>query len=167
MNRPTTTLLLLGNLLLLLGGINWMTMGKEHHLANGTRLLLRITRFDPRSLMQGDYMALRYSIAGTISAHLPEAARGDGQAVIAIDEHDIGEFRRLADDQPLAEGEHLLHFRIRSGRGSRARVAAEEFFFQEGRADEFSRARYAELQIDAAGHTLLVGLLDADRQRIH
>ncbi len=38
--------------------------------------------------------------------------------------------------------------------------------FQEGMAQDYERARFAEFRVDAPGHTLLVALLDEDRKRI-
>ena len=45
---------------------NWSIVGKERVLANGEIMLLDLAPRDPRSLLQGDYMVLRYSLAQTI-----------------------------------------------------------------------------------------------------
>jgi uncharacterized membrane-anchored protein len=154
------------NLLVFLTGANWIISDKEDHLGTGRLVLLAVTQYDPRSLMQGDYMALAYPICQEIDAQVGADARGDGQVVLGIDDDDVGHFRRLHAGQPLAADEILLRYRIRWGRATKVRVAAEEFFFQEGLAEEFARARYAELRVTAAGRTLLVALRDSERRRL-
>jgi len=51
------------NLVLLLGYFNYSVIKKEKLLDNGQLVLLELAPVDPRSLMQGDYMALRYRIS--------------------------------------------------------------------------------------------------------
>jgi uncharacterized membrane-anchored protein len=164
--QHTALRLLLVNLLVVLGTANWIIFKKEDHRANGRLVLLEVTKYDPRSLMQGDYMALTYPIAAAIRSSLATTDRGEGLAVVAIDRNDVGSFRRIHDGSTLATDEHLLQYRIREGSNSRVRVAATEFFFQEGLAEEFERARYAELRVDESGRTLLVALRDTQRKRI-
>ena len=43
--------------------INVEIAGKEQIVRNGETVLLRIAPRDPRSLLQGDYIALRYTVA--------------------------------------------------------------------------------------------------------
>ena len=71
-------LLLGGNLVLVLGVVNWITQDKEDLLQNGRVVLLEVGKYDPRSLMQGDYMALRYLISRTILQRLGEAHQSPG-----------------------------------------------------------------------------------------
>ncbi len=161
------TLLLWGNLVLVLGVVNWITQDKEDLLANGRVLLLQAGRYDPRSSMQGDYMQLNYPICQTIDKQLGENPELDGVVVLALDKNSVGTFRRLyKEGEALAENEQLLHYKVRRGRWNRVRVAAETFFFQEGKADDYSRAQFAELRVDAQGHTLLVALRDGDHKVI-
>ena len=42
----------------------------------------------------------------------------------------------------------------------RVEIRPDSFFFQEGRGEEFSKARYAEFKCDASGRSLLTALLD-------
>ncbi len=154
------------NLLAFVLGANWIIFSKEEHLRSGRMLLLEASQYDPRSLMQGDYMVLRYAICNEIDAKIEAGARGEGQVVLGVDANDVGHFRRLHAGEALAADEILLHYRILWGRADKVRVAAEEFFFQEGLAAEFERARYAELRVTAAGRTLLVALRDDQRRRI-
>ncbi len=130
-------------------------------------MLLQVGRYDPRSLMQGDYMQLQYPICQTIEKRLGPGPQPDGVVVLALDKNNIGTFRRLYEEgETLAEDEQLLGYKVRWGRRNRVRVAAESFFFQEGKADDYSRAQFAELRVDAHGHTLLVALRDGDHEVI-
>ena len=65
--------LLFGTLVIILGLVNWQIYQKEQHLAHGTKVYLELAPVDPRSLMQGDYMALRFKIADDIRAALKRA----------------------------------------------------------------------------------------------
>ena len=53
-------------LVLVLGAVNWSIFAKERIKTNGERIFLALAPVDPRSLMQGDYMALRFEIADRI-----------------------------------------------------------------------------------------------------
>ncbi len=164
--NKTARWIVLGNLGMFLLVANWITYAKEDLLSSGRSVLLAIEPADPRSLMQGDFMALHYPVSALIDQRVAEKARGEGLVVIAIDQDDVGHFARLHQGEELATDEALLLYRIRVGRRNRARVAAEEFFFQEGMAEEFGKARYAELRLAADGQTLLVGLRDSERKLI-
>ena len=50
--------------------VNWSIIVKEKHLAEGEISYLQLVPVDPRSLMQGDYMALRFAIADAVSREL-------------------------------------------------------------------------------------------------
>ena len=56
-------------LLIALGFVNYAIFQKEELIENGQPVFLRLAPVDPRSLIQGDYMALGYEIA----AKLPSA----------------------------------------------------------------------------------------------
>ena len=55
-----------GGLLLALAVVNHGVFRRERILADGRPLLLELAPVDPRALMQGDYMALRYAAEGDI-----------------------------------------------------------------------------------------------------
>jgi uncharacterized membrane-anchored protein len=59
-------------LLLVLGLINLAIYQKEQHLSHGEVVRLKLAPVDPRSLMQGDYMALRFELAEQIYDVLPK-----------------------------------------------------------------------------------------------
>jgi uncharacterized membrane-anchored protein len=132
---------------------------KEHILATGRPVYLDLLPRDPRSLMQGDYMVLRYALEPDVLAQKP--ARGKGALVVRLDERGVASLARLdAGDQPLAANEQLLRFRYLPDGAPPVRIGAESFFFEEGTADVYAGARYGKLVVDAAGRSVLVGLAD-------
>ena len=137
----------------LLAVMNWMIIEKENVRRSGTRMYLRLAPVDPRSLMQGDYMALNYEMT---NAFRQDPARKDGHLVVALDERGVARFARFHEGTPLAPGEYLLRYRVRD----RVRLGAESYFFQEGHADRYAGARYGELRVARTGDSVLVGLAD-------
>lgn len=139
---------------LILVGVNFSIYQNEILLSQGTLLLLELAPVDPRSLIQGDYMNLRYKIA----RESPQSAHRDGYLVIEKDENQVGHFKAFYEDKySLVANEYLLRFRKRQGE---IRLGAESFFFQEGHAPYYERAHYGELRIAPSGESILVGLRD-------
>ncbi|MDM8560373.1 GDYXXLXY domain-containing protein [Candidatus Parabeggiatoa sp. HSG14] len=139
----------------ILAAVNFEIYKKELLIAEGKVVLLELAPVDPRSLMQGDYMILRYAIA-----RLPELreVNNDGYLVIELDKNQVAHFNRIHDDQvQLQPTEVLLRFRKR---GRNIRLGAESFFFQEGHAEYYNNARYGELRVTSSGDSVLVGLRD-------
>jgi uncharacterized membrane-anchored protein len=152
--------LVIGGLLLVLGVTNLQIVQKERLLRDGASVLLELAPVDPRSLIQGDYMALEYAIARQLAGEALWPR--DGQLVIAPDADGVARFvRRHNPAVPLGPGERLLHYRTRDGR---VRIGTNAFYFQEGHASRYTAARFGELKVDDSGTSLLVGLRDANRQ---
>ena len=134
---------------------------KERLLATGDVVLLELAPVDPRSLIQGDYMRLRYSL--TV---LPEANHGwprDGTIIVNVDSAHVATFARLDDGSPIGPGQQRLRYRKR---GSRIRVATDAYYFEEGTARKYERAMYGELRVAPDGNSVLVGLRDTLRAPI-
>jgi uncharacterized membrane-anchored protein len=149
-------------LALILIVVNAMIFGKEKILAEGETMLLQLAPRDPRSLMQGDYMALRYSLANEIRQKTPEQASIDGRIVVTLDQQGVAQFVRLHDPSTtLVANERLLRFRKR---GNQLRLASNAFFFQEGHGEYYRNARYGELRVSRDGEAVLVGLRDNQYQ---
>ncbi|MES2102425.1 MAG: GDYXXLXY domain-containing protein [Pseudomonadota bacterium] len=145
--------------LLVLAAVNFSIYGREQLLANGRVVLLELAPVDPRSLMQGDYMALRFKIANDAFRDKPAGELKDGRMLAALDEHGVASFRRLADGTPPAAGEVLLRYRVRN---SLPKFATNAFFFQEGQAAAYQNARYGEFRVAADGDMILTALRAAD-----
>jgi len=159
--------ILLVTSLLVLGTLNWMIIAKERLINSGQTVLCELAPVDPRSLMQGDYMILRFAIADDAAPHISEKTF-DGLLVLRLDENDVAQFQRLDDGTPLAANEARIRFRRRqnSFRRGTIRIGAESYFFQEGRADDFDQAKYGELKVSPNGECILIGLRDAKLQRL-
>ena len=161
---------LLGGLLVL-GTANLAIWQKEDLLANGRAVLLPLAPVDPRSLMQGDYMALRFQLAsdafGWTGARWSSGSRKDmlhdGFLVVTVDGDGVAKFRRIDDGKPLAADEVRIRFRVRNGE---PKIGTNAFFFQEGHARYYERARFGEIRLAPDGDLLLTALRGEERQRL-
>ncbi len=141
--------------LIILALANYSIHSRERLLSEGDVVLLQLAPVDPRSLMQGDYMALRFKIANNVRSSLASEERRDGHIVLAVDAKRIGTFARLDDGTPLAGNETRLRYRVRNGL---TKFATNAFFFQEGDAGLYRRARYGEFRVADDGEAILTGL---------
>ncbi|HEX2139319.1 MAG TPA: GDYXXLXY domain-containing protein [Woeseiaceae bacterium] len=140
--------------LIILAFVNFEITAKERILRHGTTVLLELAPVDPRSLLQGDYMTLRYAMADEVARAAAEKGVRDGRVVIELDEDGVARFVRIHAGERLEE-QHLLQFRKR---GASVRLASDAWFFQEGTADAYRGARFGELRVDPEGEAVLVGV---------
>jgi len=146
---------------LVLGTLNVMIYQKEETLREGKGMLLELAPVDPRSLMQGDYMVLRYKLSRELRA---DSLPLDGHLVMALDEQGVATYRRPhGPNESLAPGEHLLRYRRR---GDTLRLGAESFFFQEGNAKYYGGAKYGELRVVENGDSVLAGLRGKELEKL-
>lgn len=140
--------------------VNYGIYGKEMLIRTGEPVLLALAPVDPRSLIQGDYMDLRYAIATELeNQEIPRR----GQLVITLDENNVAGLVRIDDGTPLAPDERLLKYYFHEWRVD---LGAPSFFFQEGTADLYQTAEYGELRVDAQGNSVLVGLRNSDFEQL-
>lgn len=165
MNKLLTAprLLTLLGTLLVLGAVNVAIYGKERIKSNGEVVYLQLAPVDPRSLMQGDYMSLRFALVQELeksldhgesrSAQSPREGEVRWASVALAANHEAV----LTDAAPASALK--LRYRIRGGH---VWLGTNAFFFQEGDAQRFSGARYGEFRVDrSSGEAVLVGLRDA------
>lgn len=152
-NRRTVNMVLIAvAALVAFGGVNASIWKQEQLRKEGVQVFIKLAPVDPRSLMQGDYMALNFSVPWGI------ANSDKGEAYLAIDEQGVGHF--------VANAQHdAIPFQLerRSGRWV---VAADAWFFKEGDAKRWEAARYGVFKVDALGRSSLVGMADDDLQII-
>ncbi|MGH6890847.1 MAG: GDYXXLXY domain-containing protein [Dongiaceae bacterium] len=152
---------------LILGLANWDILEKRAVMAEGKLLLLELQPADPRSLFQGDYMALALA-----NETMPDAATISqlsyrGTAILSLDENRVGRFARLDDGKQLDAGQTRVQYRRHEDwRGPRLDYGARAFFFQEGDAGLYQNAKYAFLRVAEDGSTVLIDLADQDRVAI-
>jgi uncharacterized membrane-anchored protein len=127
---------------------------KEQIKAKGETVYLELAPADPRSLMQGDYMRLRYAVENAA----PSAnERRKGRIVVTLDQNKVGAFSRMDDGSALGENEKKFNAHQKYNQW---RIVPDSFFFQEGHAKEYERAKYGVFKMSAHGDYLLVGLAD-------
>jgi uncharacterized membrane-anchored protein len=134
---------------------------KEQIKAAGEIVFLELAPVDPRSLMQGDYMRLRYKIEREQSYQAKEKR---GYMVVRLEENRVGKFKRFYQPgEVLAEREKLLRYHDEYGN---VRIVPDSFMFQEGLADRYAHAKYGVFKFDGQGNHILVGLADERLQVI-
>jgi uncharacterized membrane-anchored protein len=166
------TAAILGGLALVLVAANAGIWEREKLLASGKVVILELVPVDPRSLMQGDYMALNFAAGREVTRlrlggdqNDPNGVMGyepDGYVMLTPDTRGVAQAVRIQPDvHPHAETEVPLRYRVR---GNGVRIVTNAYFFPEGEAARYEVARYGELRVAADGEALLVRMLGADLQ---
>ncbi len=145
-----------------LGLVHRDVQQKEQVIAHGQKIFLKVTPRDPRSLMQGDYMALNFGFPPAIRHALDERALlsvvSRPLVVAQLDARGVAEVLRVARaDEPLAAGEILLALKPLKGEWV---LVTDAFYFPEGQGETLNRARYGEFRALPDGRALLVSLAD-------
>jgi uncharacterized membrane-anchored protein len=149
MNVSLSRAIIAGAVVLVLGAVNWSIYSKERIKTGGERIYLQLAPVDPRSLMQGDYMALRFSLANQLSreagGYAPLFLDSDGVAVLNI--------------SPTPDSLRI-RYRVRNGE---IWLGTNAYFFEEGTAERYEAARYGEFRLDReTGEAVLVALRDEE-----
>jgi uncharacterized membrane-anchored protein len=135
---------------------NYAIYDRELLLTEGRVVLLELAPEDPRSLMQGDYMALDFKAAESIP--VPSNSGGgtrDGHIIVRLDKQGIGNFAHLDCGEKLESNEVRIRYRIRD---RVVRLATNAFFFQEGDSSLYEDARYGEFRVGVNGDAILTGM---------
>jgi uncharacterized membrane-anchored protein len=164
-------LALLG-LVAVLVGFNYSVASKENVLHSGTVIKLALAPRDPRALLTGDYMALVTDVGRNVEREVfkkalkadsnevneNQVSRRDGFAIVKPDDRGISQLVRVQESlYPVNEGELAVRFRHRD---DGIRLGPNAFYFQEGMANLFEKARFGEYRLAASGELLLVHMLD-------
>lgn len=161
------------SLMIILILVNWSIVGKEKHLVEGKIVYLDLAPVDPRSLMQGDYMALRFRLTDKVHKALSKKEdrtqrrhnldTSDGYVVIDLDARKIGSFKSLYLDQDLSDNEILMRYRVRNGA---VKFATNAYYFQEGHGKYYQPAQYGQFRVDEKGELLLVAMYDKELTKL-
>jgi uncharacterized membrane-anchored protein len=147
------------NLLLLAIFFMYSVYGKEKTISEGKLIYFRLAPVDPRSLMQGDYMQLRYAVTRNIyTDNLPSR----GKLYVTINDSSIAV---VADVHSVESKGKVYPINYFSSKWV-VSIGAESYFFQEGNADHYSKALYGGLRVNESGESVLVGLYDTDLKRL-
>ncbi len=156
-------LLVLGAMALLVG-FNYAVFSKTQTLQHGQVVKLKLAPRDPRGLLTGDYMTLNYEIANRLRGAFPDRQSADGYVLVGLNANGVGEYVSHGSSAPNPGPQQLaLQFRQR---GRDIKFATNAYYFQEGQAKTFERARYGEFRVSQKGELLLTHLLDEGLQRL-
>lgn len=131
---------------------------------------LELAPVDPRSLVQGDYVALRYALGDYLDRFQEDGVpvwRGwpeRGTLAVTLDEHRVGTAARWFGPgaAPLEADEVRWAYRRDAGAMS---FGPDAWFVPEGTGVPLeTTARYGVFRVDPGGQPILIGLADADRR---
>lgn len=156
--------IMVGLAVLIFGALNYSIYEKQEIIRNGEVVLLELAPVDPRSLMQGDYMSLRYAIERSEAVDAQKTGQKKrGYMVIKADGDNVAQFLRFHAGEELEAGERLLRFHKEY---NRVTIVPDSFLFQEGHARHYEAAKYGVFKFDESDKRLLVGLATEDRKTI-
>ena len=167
--RPSLTLgLLAAGTVLALGAANYDVMKKEQVISSGLKIYIPLAPRDPRSLMQGDYMALNFAlpagIRSTLNGDEDDRNLQSATVVAQLDARGVATVLRVADTparEALAKAEILLPLQRKNRDWT---LVTDAFFFPEGKGEPFKQAKFGEFRVLPDGRALLVGLADEQLQ---
>jgi uncharacterized membrane-anchored protein len=140
---------------IILLSVNFTVWSHEQLSSCGRTVFMELAPVDPRSLMQGDFMALRFKLETDAIASLDSARFKDGRMVVAVDPQGIGNFRRFDNGGTVAADEMVLRYRSHNGL---PKFATNAFFFQERDGKLYQNAKYGEFKVSPDGRVMLVAL---------
>jgi uncharacterized membrane-anchored protein len=156
-------LLLFSSAVLCLVLANTSIWQKEQLIAQGKPVFVRLAPVDPRSLMQGDYMTLNFSIPERVTdMALTGALRP--LAVGQVELTGVLKINRIArPGEAIAQGETIIELSPKNGGWV---LVSDAWFFKEGNAERWEAARYGEFRVMPNGKALLVGMADENLKPI-
>lgn len=163
MSTKIKWIIIFANLALVIALFINAVVKKEATLKNGKLLLLELAPVDPRSLIQGDYMALDYAISRDFEND--NNIRKNGFIIVTTDSTNVAVKVRIQDKiQPLNSTEWAIPYK-RNGSWT-VSIGAQSYFFEEGKARKFEDAKYGGVMVDRKGNLILEGMYDANRKKI-
>jgi uncharacterized membrane-anchored protein len=147
----------------------------------GEILFLELAPVDPLSLVQGQYMRLRFGIEKRYDTtqedyQIIQNNRGNGLAIINLDSRRIGTLtgllapnqwrqQRNRDDTVLLQihAQSVALPRVLTPFGTHSiRIKQNSFLFQENTEDRYAQAKYGMFRVRENGLYILVDLADED-----
>lgn len=148
---------------LILAVVNLSIWQNETLIKTGETVLLELAPVDPRSLMQGDYMALQFAIADTIRKQLNSNSESvSDRVIVQLDAQRRASFIAIDQQQKLQADQLRLQFRLRNGE---VKFATNAFFFQEGTGEIYEQAKYGLFRVGPDGNLLLTHLVDTELKK--
>jgi uncharacterized membrane-anchored protein len=152
-------------LVIIIAIVNYAIYKKEQIIQNGEKIYLKIAPKDPRSLMQGDYMALNFEISRDIQKALKKEQKDiymlknqDGFVVAKVAKNRVARFEKLyKSNEKLSKDEIKLKYKVRN---NHIKFATNAYFFEEGNSKKYQNAKYGEFRVSKDGELLLVNLIN-------
>jgi len=159
---------------LILSVLNFMIFAKERIVSQGTNIYLALAPVDPRAILQGDYMTLRFELAAQLEQAELAANTADPKRQARDLPYSDGTFRwaeialdansKAALAAPNSRDALRIRYRIRDGN---VWLGTNAFFFQEGDAARFEGAKFGHFKLSkSTGEAILVGLVDENLQAL-
>lgn len=148
-----------------LGLANYAVVQNEDILRNGQPIVLRLAPVDPRSLMQGDYMALNYALMNELNwqvGGLDELrTKRKLYVLLNLQANNVASICRVESEVPrhFAGCEEGIYLPTKSESGFHFVLPSHQFFFPEGMAAHYQQAAYGEFRFKH-GKVLLSRLLN-------
>ncbi|MEC5159723.1 MULTISPECIES: GDYXXLXY domain-containing protein [unclassified Janthinobacterium] len=146
--------------LLLANGAIWQ---KEQLIAQGRPVYVDLVPVDPRSLMQGDFMSLRFPLPEGMNWQPQHWSEQRPYVVAHSDARGVAAIKRVHGVEALAAGEFLMQLTPKNGSWV---LVTDAWFFKEGEAERWSKARYGEFRVAPDGRALLVGMRGAKLEKL-
>ncbi len=126
----------------------------ETVLREGRIIFIALRPVDPRSLVQGDYMAIAFD-----TDHLPASnTGGETRAIADVDSRGVATLQRIsAPGETVSPEQVIVKLRRKSGRWF---VGSDAWFFEEGHGKDFVGAKFGQFRVGADGRLFLTGLAD-------
>lgn len=159
-------ILVLALFVLVIVGLNFAVYDKNNIKQQGEVVYLQLRPVDPRSLMQGDYMALAYDLE--LKPKIDPNAKDTHKKfmVLDIDQNHVAQFSELINNKTeikLKPNQKIIKI---SFRYNQAKIRPDAFFFQEGHGELYAKAKYGIFKFKGSDVYILDGLADENRKRL-
>ena len=158
----------------------------ERHLQYSQSIFVKLAPVDPRSMLQGDYMALNYELYLDRIAEDDQLSRVNNQDSFKILEEQIQDQAQIMSYVMLDSRQRVMHtsfdpqvlkdapettvkllLKNPANQLNRLYPAANSFMFAEGLEPCYRHAKYAELKVNGKGQALLHSLTDQNLKPLH
>lgn len=157
-------LLIFFNFILLLI-ITTFSAHKEESYKTKEGFYLELVPVDPRSLMQGDYMILNYAVTNDAWETLRKMEESERKnfknayLVLSLDENKVAHYEDIVKKSYKDESKIFISYKY-STYGMK--INAETFFFQEGNANIYEKAKYSKV-LNVNNTLRLIDLVDENK----
>ncbi len=162
MKKYFSLILALATILIFVG----LVAKNEWHLHHSKNIFIELRPVDPRSILQGDYMALAYelnlqslkALAGSESKALDQVIFNHSSvpAKVILDSQNRV-VRTILDSNNSFAGQSLI-LKNPENRLQALYPASRSFLFAEGLAQCYQKAKYAEFKVNTKGEAILFDL---------